>query len=69
MAGSDELLPQATGWRRGVQAEQIEERLRRDTAHAIKAVCVVHNETSTGVTSDIADGARARSTRRAIPRC
>jgi alanine-glyoxylate transaminase / serine-glyoxylate transaminase / serine-pyruvate transaminase len=36
-----------------VQAELIEERLRADTAHQIRAVCVVHNETSTGVTSDI----------------
>ncbi|MCY1227276.1 Serine--glyoxylate aminotransferase [compost metagenome] len=32
----------------------IEARLRDDTAHEIKAVCVVHNETSTGVTSNIA---------------
>mgnify|MGYP003704731035 CR=1 FL=1 len=32
----------------------IEERLRKDTQHEIKAVCVVHNETSTGVTSNIA---------------
>jgi alanine-glyoxylate transaminase/serine-glyoxylate transaminase/serine-pyruvate transaminase len=40
-------------WRRGVQAALIEERLKRDTQHEIKAVCVVHNETSTGVTSDI----------------
>jgi len=41
-------------WRHGVQASLIEERLRSDRGHAIKAVCVVHNETSTGVTSDIA---------------
>jgi alanine-glyoxylate transaminase / serine-glyoxylate transaminase / serine-pyruvate transaminase len=41
-------------WRRGVQANLIEERLKADTGHAIKAVCVVHNETSTGVTSNIA---------------
>ncbi len=41
-------------WRHGVQAGLIEERLKADTGHAIKAVCVVHNETSTGVTSDIA---------------
>lgn len=41
-------------WRRGVQAHLIEERLKADTQHAIRAVCVVHNETSTGVTSDIA---------------
>ncbi|HEY6134052.1 MAG TPA: aminotransferase class V-fold PLP-dependent enzyme [Rubrivivax sp.] len=46
-------------WRRGVDAGLIEQRLRADTAHAIKAVCVVHNETSTGVTSDIAAVRRA----------
>ena len=46
-------------WRCGVQAELIEERLRADRGHAIKAVCVVHNETSTGVTSDIAAVRRA----------
>ena len=42
------------GWRRPVSAERIHERLRHDTQHLIKAVCVVHNETSTGATSDIA---------------
>jgi alanine-glyoxylate transaminase/serine-glyoxylate transaminase/serine-pyruvate transaminase len=47
-------LPGIEGWRQGVQAELIEARLRKDTQHLIKAVCVVHNETSTGVTSDIA---------------
>ena len=41
-------------WRHGVRADLIEERLKADTAHSIKAVCVVHNETSTGVTSNIA---------------
>ena len=41
-------------WRWGVDAAVIEERLRKDTQHEIKAVCVVHNETSTGVTSNIA---------------
>lgn len=46
--------PGIEGWRRGVQADAIEARLRKDSAHQIKAVCVVHNETSTGVTSDIA---------------
>jgi alanine-glyoxylate transaminase / serine-glyoxylate transaminase / serine-pyruvate transaminase len=46
-------LPGVEGWRRGVQADLIEKRLRADTQHQIKAVCVVHNETSTGVTSDI----------------
>ncbi len=53
-AGADEQLPAAPGWRRGIQADMIEARLRQDTQHRIKAVCVVHNETSTGVTSDIA---------------
>ncbi|HKT95072.1 MAG TPA: aminotransferase class V-fold PLP-dependent enzyme [Paraburkholderia sp.] len=52
-------LPGAEGWRRGVQADMIEARLNADTGHAIKAVCVVHNETSTGVTSDIAAVRRA----------
>ena len=41
-------------WRHGVQAGLIEERLKLDTQHSIKAVCMVHNETSTGVTSNIA---------------
>ena len=57
-AGSDDTgLP--ISWRRGVQADLIEQRLRADPGHAIKAVCVVHNETSTGVTSDIAAVRRA----------
>jgi alanine-glyoxylate transaminase/serine-glyoxylate transaminase/serine-pyruvate transaminase len=46
--------PGPDAWRHGVRADLIEERLKADTQHAIKAVCVVHNETSTGVTSDIA---------------
>ena len=52
-AGADEHLPHAPSWRRGVQADLIEARLRQDAGHQIKAVCVVHNETSTGVTSNI----------------
>ncbi|KVL49719.1 serine--glyoxylate aminotransferase [Burkholderia cepacia] len=52
-------LPGIEGWRRGVQPDMIEARLRADTTHGIKAVCVVHNETSTGVTSDIAAVRRA----------
>jgi alanine-glyoxylate transaminase/serine-glyoxylate transaminase/serine-pyruvate transaminase len=52
-------LPGIEGWRRGVQAPMIEERLKADKEHAIKAVCVVHNETSTGVTSDILGVRRA----------
>ncbi len=51
-------------WRRGVPAALVEERLRLDTGHRIKAVCVVHNETSTGVTSDIAAVRRAISAAR-----
>jgi alanine-glyoxylate transaminase / serine-glyoxylate transaminase / serine-pyruvate transaminase len=46
--------PGADVWRHGVRADLIEARLKADTAHAIRAVCVVHNETSTGVTSNIA---------------
>ena len=52
-------LPGVQGWRRGVQADMIERRLREDSGHQVKAVCVVHNETSTGVTSDIAAVRRA----------
>ena len=52
-------LPGLEGWRNGVQADLIEQRLKADTAHSIQAVCVVHNETSTGVTSDIAAVRRA----------
>jgi alanine-glyoxylate transaminase/serine-glyoxylate transaminase/serine-pyruvate transaminase len=40
-------------WRHGVDAAALEERLAADKGHTIKAVCVVHNETSTGVTSRI----------------
>jgi alanine-glyoxylate transaminase/serine-glyoxylate transaminase/serine-pyruvate transaminase len=42
-----------TDWRRGADAEAIGDRLRADKGHAIKAVAVVHNETSTGATSRI----------------
>jgi alanine-glyoxylate transaminase / serine-glyoxylate transaminase / serine-pyruvate transaminase len=40
-------------WRRGVDAAAVRDTLTADTARAIKAVAVVHNETSTGVTSGI----------------
>jgi alanine-glyoxylate transaminase/serine-glyoxylate transaminase/serine-pyruvate transaminase len=46
-------------WRRGASPEITEERLREDREHTIKAVMVVHNETSTGVTSRIAEIRRA----------
>ena len=57
--GTDAETGLPNAWRRGVDAALIEQRLRADTQHAIKAVCVVHNETSTGVTSDIAAVRRA----------
>ncbi len=44
-----EFLP--TDWRIGADANLIEARLKKDKAHEIKAVCVVHNETSTGCRS------------------
>ena len=55
--GTEHGVP--VSWRRGVQADLIEARLKADAQHSIKAVCVVHNETSTGVTSDIAAVRRA----------
>ncbi len=42
-------------WRHGVDPAQVESRLAADRGHEIKAVAVVHNETSTGVTSRIAE--------------
>jgi alanine-glyoxylate transaminase / serine-glyoxylate transaminase / serine-pyruvate transaminase len=48
---SVELIP--TDWRRGVDPSAVEAKLKEDRQHQIKAVCVVHNETSTGVTSRI----------------
>jgi alanine-glyoxylate transaminase / serine-glyoxylate transaminase / serine-pyruvate transaminase len=51
--GDDAELPGAPSWRHGIQADLIEARLTKDREHRIKAVCVVHNETSTGATSDI----------------
>jgi len=49
----------ASDWRSGVDADAIEAHLRQDKAHAIKAVCVVHNETSTGATSRIEEVRKA----------
>jgi len=40
-------------WRRGADAGLLEAKLAEDRSHMIKAVMVVHNETSTGVTSRI----------------
>jgi len=46
-------------WRSGADASAIEARLKQDKGHTIKAVCVVHNETSTGATSRIDEVRRA----------
>ena len=52
-----EFLP--GDWRHGADPEAIERRLRSDAEKRIKAVCVVHNETSTGVVSRIAEVRKA----------
>ena len=49
----------AGDWRTGADPQAIEARLRDDREHRIKAVCVVHNETATGVVSRIAEVRRA----------
>ena len=59
LPGTDDATGLPNSWRHGVQPELIEQRLRKDSAQRIRAVCVVHNETSTGVTSDIAAVRRA----------
>jgi alanine-glyoxylate transaminase/serine-glyoxylate transaminase/serine-pyruvate transaminase len=46
-------------WRRGASAAELERRLSSDPDHTLKAVVVVHNETSTGVASRIPDLRRA----------
>jgi alanine-glyoxylate transaminase/serine-glyoxylate transaminase/serine-pyruvate transaminase len=48
-----ELIP--TDWRSGADPKLIEARLKDDKKHEIKAVCVLHNETSTGCLSPIAE--------------
>jgi len=48
-----EFLP--GDWRHGVDVSQIDARLAADERHDVKAVAVVHNETSTGVASRIAE--------------
>ena len=42
-------------WRHGVDPAAVEDRLKLDGSHSIKAICVVHNETSTGATSRIGE--------------
>ena len=52
-----EIIP--GDWRHGVDPDAIASALERDRARAIKAVAIVHNETSTGVTSRVADVRKA----------
>jgi alanine-glyoxylate transaminase / serine-glyoxylate transaminase / serine-pyruvate transaminase len=51
MGLSVELVP--GDWQSGVAPEVVEAKLREDGVHAIRAVAVVHNETSTGVTTRV----------------
>ena len=53
-------------WRRGVDPAQVQARLSGDGGRLIKAVCMVHNETATGVTSDV-QGVRAAINRGGHP--
>ncbi len=55
------LVPEfiKTDWRTGVDPAAVEEHLRKDKNKEIKAVCVLHNETSTGCLSSIADVRKA----------
>jgi alanine-glyoxylate transaminase/serine-glyoxylate transaminase/serine-pyruvate transaminase len=46
-------------WRHGIDPGRVAEKLQNDTGHEIKAVCCVHNETSTGVTSRISEVRKA----------
>jgi alanine-glyoxylate transaminase/serine-glyoxylate transaminase/serine-pyruvate transaminase len=52
-----ELVP--SDWRQGVDPTVVEERLRADPGHQVRAILIVHNETSTGATSRLADIRRA----------
>ncbi|MGH7468849.1 MAG: pyridoxal-phosphate-dependent aminotransferase family protein [Longimicrobiales bacterium] len=48
-----------TDWRRGADPDIIEQRLREDRAHTYRAVALVHNETSTGAMTRLAEVRRA----------
>jgi alanine-glyoxylate transaminase/serine-glyoxylate transaminase/serine-pyruvate transaminase len=54
-----EVIVQEEEWGTGASPERIEEALRADKNHEIKGVMVVHNETATGVTSDVGAVRRA----------
>jgi alanine-glyoxylate transaminase/serine-glyoxylate transaminase/serine-pyruvate transaminase len=45
----------ATDWRQGIDPKAVEAKLREDKSKSIKAVCVLHNETSTGALTPIAE--------------
>jgi alanine-glyoxylate transaminase/serine-glyoxylate transaminase/serine-pyruvate transaminase len=49
-------------WRHGVDPDGVKAKLAEDRSHAIKAVAIVHNETSTGVTSQVAEVRRRMDT-------
>jgi alanine-glyoxylate transaminase / serine-glyoxylate transaminase / serine-pyruvate transaminase len=61
MANKLELAPEFIrgDWRHGANAEAVEARLAQDRKHEIKAVCVVHNETSTGVVTRVGEVRKA----------
>ena len=54
-----DVIVQEEEWGTGANPDRIEEALRADKNHEIKGVLVVHNETATGVTSDVAAVRRA----------
>jgi len=41
-------------WGQGAKLDVLETKIASDTAHTIKAICIVHNETATGVTNNLA---------------
>jgi alanine-glyoxylate transaminase/serine-glyoxylate transaminase/serine-pyruvate transaminase len=50
-----EVRSVAADWRRGVEMEAVQAALAEDRGHVIKAVCAVHNETSTGMVIPLAE--------------
>ena len=66
--GKDDVLPNAGHWRRGVQAELVEARLRKDTEKTIKAVCVVPTKLRPA-SPRTSPRCAVRSMRRIIPHC
>lgn len=42
-------------WGQGANLDVLAAKLAADTAHTIKAICIVHNETATGVTNNLAN--------------